>query len=231
MQAAFQRHTDLAVSKTVNLPREATPEAVHAVYTLAHRLGCKGVTVYRDGSRAVQVLAHEASPVTSAAPSVEPHRRRLPDERPAVTHKFRVGDQEGYVTVGLFDDGAPGEVGCQGDVLRGSQRRNQVEGLEDHAHALAQGAQRGGVAMLQRLALHQQAAVVEGLQAVDTAQQRALARAALADDGDDLAGLHIQVDALEHLVRAIGFAQALQAHGGGFSGWHEASSPGDGPVG
>ncbi|MFN8638203.1 MAG: adenosylcobalamin-dependent ribonucleoside-diphosphate reductase [Dehalococcoidia bacterium] len=121
MQAAFQAHTDLAVSKTVNLPHEATPEAIADVFALAHELGCKGVTVYRDGSRDLQVLAHEvASGSGSAAPpgvpgsparaASEPTRRHLPDERRAVTHKFRVGEQEGYVTVGLFEDGSPGEV-------------------------------------------------------------------------------------------------------------------------
>ena len=128
MQAAFQAHTDLAVSKTVNLPHDATPEQVRAVYERAHALGCKGVTVYRDGSRAVQVLAHEAArPITAShAPAIEPHRRHLPDERPAVTHKFRVGDQEGYVTVGLFDDGAPGEV-----FIKMAKEGSTVAGLTD----------------------------------------------------------------------------------------------------
>ncbi len=128
MQAAFQEHTDLAVSKTVNLPREATAADIREVYTLAHRLGCKGVTVYRDGSRAVQVLAHEPreAPATTGTPSPGPYRRHLPDERQSITHKFRVGEQEGYVTVGLFEDGTPGEV-----FIKIAKEGSTVSGLTD----------------------------------------------------------------------------------------------------
>ena len=124
MQAAFQRHTDLAVSKTVNLPHAASPDDVRAVFLRAHELGCKGVTVYRDGSRMQQVLASgERTPSTASTPDP---RRRLPDERPAVTHKFRVGEQEGYITVGLYDDGSPGEV-----FVKISKEGSTVSGLTD----------------------------------------------------------------------------------------------------
>lgn len=126
MQAAFQSHTDLAVSKTVNLPATATPADVRAAYVLAHQLGCKGITVYRDGSRAGQVLAHDTTDAPAAAAHPVPLRRHLPDERPAVTHKFRVGDQEGYVTVGLFEDGAPGEV-----FIKIAKEGSTVSGLSD----------------------------------------------------------------------------------------------------
>jgi hypothetical protein len=85
--------------------------------------------------------------------------------------------------------------------------REQVEALEDHAHVLAQFAHGRRVVVQQRLAVHRQAAALEHLQPVDAAQQRALARAALADDGDHFTTLHLQVDALEHLVGAIGLAQ------------------------
>ena len=138
MQAAFQRHTDNAVSKTINFPASATVEDVERAYLLAYREGCKGITIYRDQSRPLQVLSHatvhgpeqaEAEAAEAALglvaqqPAAEPYRRRLPDERPSITHKFRVGEQEGYITVGLFDDGSPGEVfitiSKEGSTIRG----------------------------------------------------------------------------------------------------------------
>ena len=144
MQAAFQERVDLAVSKTVNLPREATAEDVLGAYTIAHRLGCKGVTVYRDGSRALQVLAHTSSTGEAPAPrpSAEPYRRHLPDERQSITHKFRVGDQEGYVTVGLFEDGSPGEV-----FLKMAKEGSTVSGLTDAVALLTSIALQYGVSL------------------------------------------------------------------------------------
>ena len=140
MQAAFQAHTDLAVSKTVNLPHEATPEQIREVYVRAHALGCKGVTVYRDGSRALQVLAHPSMPGAVAAAT--PYRRHLPDERPAVTHKFRVGEQEGYLTVGLFEDGTAGEV-----FIRMAKEGSTVSGLADAVALLTSMALQYGVSI------------------------------------------------------------------------------------
>jgi ribonucleoside-diphosphate reductase alpha chain len=141
MQAAFQRHTDNAVSKTINFRSSATVEEVERAYLLAYQQGCKGITIYRDQSRELQVLSHATTrgpeqaeaEAAEAALSAEspagakrapgPYRRRLPDERPAVTHKFRVGEQEGYITVGLFEDGKPGEVfitiSKEGSTIRG----------------------------------------------------------------------------------------------------------------
>ena len=137
MQAAFQRYTDNAVSKTINFANEATIEDVQEAYWLAYQQGCKGLTIYRDGSREFQVLSHskaeeKAEPVEATPPApvvAEPvvyaaRRRKLEDERASVTHKFQVGEQEGYITVGLYEDGKPGEV-----FLRVSKQGSTVSGL------------------------------------------------------------------------------------------------------
>ncbi len=166
MQAAFQRHTDNAVSKTINFPREATVEDVERAYLLAYREGCKGITIYRDESRPMQVLTHATAkgpeqaeaaeaerelgvqppgapaPVESLAPRPPgaPYRRHLPDERRSITHKFRVGEQEGYVTVGLYDDGTPGEV-----FVTISKEGSTIRGLMDSVAVLTSVALQYGV--------------------------------------------------------------------------------------
>ena len=143
MQAAFQRHTDNAVSKTINLPFSATEADVADAYWLAYREGCKGITTYREGSRDYSVLSHAAVNVKGpeqetqeALQEIEgrlatverprPYRERLPDERRSITHKFRVGDQEGYITVGLYDDGRPGEI-----FVKIAKEGSTVSGLMD----------------------------------------------------------------------------------------------------
>lgn len=135
-QTSFQRYTDNAVSKTINFPNEATIEDVELAYMLAYREGCKGITIYRDGSREFQVFSHQKSepkveerpaPAPAPEPAVaewQPRRQRLPDERHSITHKFHVGEQEGYITVGLYEDGRPGEV-----FLRVSKQGSTVSGL------------------------------------------------------------------------------------------------------
>ncbi len=117
MQAAFQRHTDNAVSKTVNFPRTATREDVNAVYRLAYTEGCKGVTIYRDGSREGQVLtlgtaAAVPSPdgVLSAMPdNLQPYGHITPRPRPDITSGFtermKIGCGNLYVTVNYDENG------------------------------------------------------------------------------------------------------------------------------
>lgn len=110
MQAAFQEFTDNAVSKTVNMPAEATVEDVREVYDLAYKLGCKGITIYRDGSKEEQVLSfgkHVAAD-NNGSDSTAAVRQR-PDVLTGFTAKMRTGMGELYVTINEMD-GRPFEV-------------------------------------------------------------------------------------------------------------------------
>ena len=115
MIGATQPFISGAISKTINLPQEATVEQIEQAYIDAWRLGTKAVSIYRDGSKRTQPLntsraVTDAAPDTAAAMASGPVRRRLPDERHALTHKFDIAGHEGYITVGLFEDGSPGEI-------------------------------------------------------------------------------------------------------------------------
>jgi len=94
IQAAFQKHTDNAVSKTINFPFSATPEDVSSAYLQAYKLGCKGLTIYRDGSRDVQVLNIQRKP---QYPQVEPRPR--PDRTMGITERVNTGCGKLYVTI------------------------------------------------------------------------------------------------------------------------------------
>jgi len=111
MQAVFQRHTENAVSKTINLPREATPDDVRTAYELAYSLGCKGVTIYRDGSRAYQVLStmQTESPEATTPKGVV---RDRPEILQGITSKIKTGFGNLYVTINTLN-GRPFEVFAQ----------------------------------------------------------------------------------------------------------------------
>ena len=112
MLGAVQPFISGAISKTINVPPDATVEEVEQAYLDAWRLGAKAVSIYRDGSKRTQPLntARTAEPESAAEAGAGPARRRLPDEREAITHKFDIAGHEGYITVGLFEDGKPGEI-------------------------------------------------------------------------------------------------------------------------
>lgn len=111
MMAAVQPFISGAISKTVNMPNESTIEDVHEAYIQAWKMGLKAIAIYRDGAKRTQPVSTSKEPngrVKSDVP--KPNRRRLPDERPAITHKFSIAGHEGYLTVGMFEDGTPGEI-------------------------------------------------------------------------------------------------------------------------
>src|SRR4051812_22098360 len=111
MMAAAQPFLSGAISKTVNMPRETTPDDIANAYTEGWRLGLKALAIYRDGSKESQPLSTSSEGDKAAAKIVAaPRRERLPDTRNSKTHKFSIAGHEGYITVGLYDDGRPGEL-------------------------------------------------------------------------------------------------------------------------
>jgi ribonucleoside-diphosphate reductase alpha chain len=151
MMSAVQPFLSGAISKTVNMPNDATVEEIADVYMLGWKLGLKAIAIYRDGCKRTQPLntaasrnddavkghkgvsAVGASGSASATPSstlsaaaLTPHRHKLPDERRAITHKFSVAGHEGYITVGLYEDGTPGEI-----FLTMAKEGSTISGLMD----------------------------------------------------------------------------------------------------
>ncbi|NND98476.1 MAG: vitamin B12-dependent ribonucleotide reductase, partial [Pirellulaceae bacterium] len=122
MMAAAQPFLSGAISKTVNMPSDTTPEDIANAYYWGWELGLKAIAIYRDGSKQSQPLnttseegetaSGETKMVTETVEKVvyKPRRERLPDTRQSVTHKFTIAGHEGYLCVGLYPDGRPGEI-------------------------------------------------------------------------------------------------------------------------
>ena len=145
MMAAVQPFLSGAISKTVHMPEAATVDEIEQIYLEGWKLGLKAIAIYRDNSKRSQplsttklksddenkaagdVVAELRRQLAAAqAEAVKPHRRRLPAERAAVTHKFEISGHEGYITVGLYPDGQPGEI-----FLKMAKEGSTVSGLMD----------------------------------------------------------------------------------------------------
>ncbi len=137
MMGAVQPFISGAISKTVNLPKDATVREIEKAYIESWKLGLKAVAIYRDGCKRTQPLntsqeekkeedSQKPAKVTSVM-EPKPYRKRLPEERQAITHKFSIAGHEGYITVGLYPDGKPGEI-----FLTMAKEGTVVSGLMDN---------------------------------------------------------------------------------------------------
>ena len=125
MLAAVQPFISGAISKTINMPEDSSPADIMEAYLEGWRLGLKAVAVYRDGCKRSQPLSTKKE--VAPAPAVSaPRRKKLPDERRAITHKFAINEHEGYITVGLYDNGQPGEI-----FLTMAKEGSTISGLMD----------------------------------------------------------------------------------------------------
>jgi ribonucleoside-diphosphate reductase alpha chain len=128
MMAATQPFISGAISKTVNLPQSATIEDIADAYTRGWKGGLKALAIYRDGSKTAQALRTDAQDEKEATAeevaTVPPVRKRMPQERESITHKFSIAGHEGYITAGKYEDGSVGEIfltdiGKEGSTMRG----------------------------------------------------------------------------------------------------------------
>ena len=128
MMGAVQPFLSGAISKTVNLPQDATVENVIEAYREGWRLGLKALAIYRDGSKRTQPLnaGKDETEKVAQLDEYRPRRRKLPDERHAFTHKFSIAGHEGYLTIGAYDDGRPGEI-----FLKMAKEGSTISGLMD----------------------------------------------------------------------------------------------------
>jgi ribonucleoside-diphosphate reductase alpha chain len=128
MMSAVQPFLSGAISKTVNMPNEATVDDIEQAYIDGWKLGLKALAIYRDGSKRSQPMATSMDKTTGRTVQIveRPLRKRLPAERNALTHRFEVGGHEGYITVGLYADGQPGEI-----FLKMAKEGSTVSGLMD----------------------------------------------------------------------------------------------------
>src|SRR6266850_1715318 len=115
MMGAIQPFISGAISKTVNLPETATIQEVADLFVESWKLGVKAVAIYRDNCKVAQPLSGKSEKgqqvlAPAGVGAAAPKRRRLPDDRTEIGRKFRVGEYEGYIHVGVFDDGTPGDI-------------------------------------------------------------------------------------------------------------------------
>jgi ribonucleoside-diphosphate reductase alpha chain len=139
MMAAAQPFLSGAISKTINMPEESTIDDISQAYILSWKMGLKAVAIYRDNSKRSQPLSaagkKEEKKPEPATGTLEPvqrelfaraQREKMPVERASVTHKFSVGGHEGYITVGMYEDGRPGEV-----FIKMSKEGSTLSGIMD----------------------------------------------------------------------------------------------------
>lgn len=126
MVAAIQPFVSMGISKTINMPNDATIEDIYKLYIDGWKKDIKSISIYRDGSKHHQPLNTGHSKARKEEPQQETVRKSLPSERPSLTHKIEIAGFEGYITVGLYEDGRPGEV-----FIHASKLGSTVSGLLD----------------------------------------------------------------------------------------------------